>query len=165
MITHLLWILSNLRNTLSHCPGGVKNFNWGSPRSASKGNFHWGAPRSTGIRNFHWGVNLTIQISQGFTPVGHWGGTTAHRWATGVARSFQNFIEVGMITQIPIGVSPGAPRYTPVHPGAHRCTPVHPGWGNDTGCCENGFTRIFAVYAVYIFSQKFMFTWPVAPLL
>ena len=58
---------------------GKQNFHWGSPRSAGKGNFHWGAPRSTGIRNCHWGVNLTIQISLGFTPVGHWGGTPAPR--------------------------------------------------------------------------------------
>ena len=54
-------------------------------------------------------------------PLG-WDPSTPVR-ANGVARSFQNFIGVGMITKVPIG----CPWGTPVHPGTPQCTPVHPG--------------------------------------
>ncbi len=55
-----------------------------------------GASQVSGIRNCHWGENLTVQISPGFTPVGHWNGTPSTPVAPGQLLGWQGLFKISL---------------------------------------------------------------------
>ncbi len=134
ILTPCLTVPVEFKNSIGVYPG-KQNFHRDSPLSAGKGNFHWGAPWTTGIRNCYWCANMSIQISLGFTPVGHWSSTLAPQWHPGQPLGWQGRFRISLGWRWLLKFLLGC---IPVHPGTPQLTPVTrftrcPGWGRDTG--------------------------------
>ncbi len=78
-----LTVLVEFKNSIGVHPENKISTGVNLCRLAREINFHWDARQSTGIRNYHRGANMSIQISLGFTPVGHHGRTPAPWWHPG----------------------------------------------------------------------------------